>query len=179
MVSQRCEMLVKQELDKLNFEYVKVELGFVDVYENISIDQLKTFSANLLPSGLEVLEDNKEIIVERIKNVIIEMIHYSDELPNENYSEFISRKLNYDYKYMSNIFSEEKGITIQHFIILNKIERVKELLLYGELNLSQISYRLHYSSIAHLSNQFKKVTGMTPSQYKKMKLKRTTSLEGL
>lgn len=179
MVSQRCEMLVKQVLDKLNFEYVKVELGFVDVYENISIDQLKTFSANLLPSGLEVLEDNREIIVERIKNVIIKMIHYSDELPNENYSDFISRKLNYDYKYMSNIFSEEKGITIQHFIILNKIERVKELLLYGELNLSQISYRLHYSSIAHLSNQFKKVTGMTPSQYKKMKLKRKTSLEGL
>lgn len=179
MVSQRCKILVKQELAKLGFTDIKVELGVVDVQQDVTVEQLTSLSAALLPSGLDVVEDKNDIIVERIKNVIIEMIHYSDALPTENYSDFLSKKLNYDYKYISNKFSEEKGVTIQQFIILNKIERVKELLLYGELNLSQISYKLHYSSIAHLSNQFKKVTGMTPSHYKKMKLNRKSNLEGL
>ncbi|WP_243431442.1 helix-turn-helix domain-containing protein [Algoriphagus lutimaris] len=172
-------MLVEQEMNKLGFKDIKVELGLLDIKEDVSSKQLKTLSATLLLSGLEVLEDKKDIIVERIKNVIIEMIHYSEELPTENYSDFLSGKMKYDYKYISNLFSEKKGISIQQFIILNKIERVKELLLYGELNLSQISTKLHYSSIAHLSNQFKKVTGMTPSHFNKMKLKRNSNLEEL
>lgn len=179
MVSQRCKILVGQELKNLGFTHVKVELGVVDIQDDVSLDQLEQLAARLQLSGLELVEDKKDIIIERIKNVIIEMIHYSDELPKGNYSDFLSEKLSYDYKYLSNIFSEEKGITIQQFIILNKIEKVKELLLYGELNLSEISYKLDYSSIAHLSNQFKKVTGMSPSHYKKMKLGRKSHLEEL
>ncbi len=121
----------------------------------------------------------KSILNDKIKNVIIELIHYSEELPKVNYSDYISQKLDYDYTYLSNIFSEVKGITIQHFIILHKIERVKELLLYDQLTLTQICHQLHYSSVAHLSNQFKKITGLTPSFYKQLKLKRTGNLENL
>lgn len=134
---------------------------------------------SLQKSGLELLDDHKSILIERIKNVIIELIHYSDELPTQNYSDYISEKLKYDYTYLSNIFSEVKGMTIQHFIILNKIERVKELLLYDELNLTEISYKLHYSSVAHLSNQFKKITGLSPSFFKKMKVAKRGNLENL
>ncbi|REG92892.1 helix-turn-helix domain-containing protein [Algoriphagus antarcticus] len=179
MVSQRCKMLVRKELDNLGITKVKVELGVVDILEDVSMEQLHRLKANLKVSALEVIENKKDILIERIKNVIVEMIHYSDELPKTNYSDFLSEKLNYDYTYLSNIFSEEKGITIQQFIILNKIEKVKELLLYGEMNLTEISYRLHYSSISHLSNQFKKVTGMSPSLYEKMSAKRKSNLEGL
>ena len=128
---------------------------------------------------LELLEDKKSILIEKIKNVITEMIHHSDELPKVNYSDYISQKLEYDYTYLANTFSEVKGITIQQYIILHKIERVKELILYDELSLSEISYKLHYSSPAHLSNQFKKVTGLTPSFFKKMKQKRNRNLENM
>ena len=121
----------------------------------------------------------KVILIEKIKDVIIEMIHYSDELPEVNYSEYISEKLQHDYTYLSNSFSEEQGITIQHFIIIHKIEKVKELLLYDELNLTEIFYKLHYSSVAHLSNQFKKITGLSPSFFKKLKQKRQQNLENL
>lgn len=179
MVSQRCKILVRQELDHLGITKAKVELGVVDILEDVSMEQLKGLTENLKLSGLEVIENKKDILVERIKNVIVEMIHYSEELPKTNYSDFLAEKLDYDYTYLSNLFSEEKGITIQQFIILNKVEKVKELLLYGELNLTEISYRLHYSSISHLSNQFKKVTGMSPSLYEKMKTKRKSNLEGI
>jgi AraC-like DNA-binding protein len=130
-------------------------------------------------SGLEMLDDRKSIIIEQIKNAIIEMIHHAEDVPKVNYSEYISTQLNYDYTYLSNLFSEVKGITIQQFIILNKIERVKELLLYDELNLTEISYKLHYSSVAHLSNQFKKITGLTPSYFKQLKKKRMSNLEDM
>jgi len=179
MVSQRCKILVRQELDHLGITKAKVELGVVDILEDVSMEQLQGLTENLKLSGLEVIENKKDILVERIKNVIVEMIHYSEELPKTNYSDFLAEKLDYDYTYLSNLFSEEKGITIQQFIILNKVEKVKELLLYGELNLTEISYRLHYSSISHLSNQFKKVTGMSPSLYEKMKTKRKSNLEGI
>ena len=127
--------------------------------------------------GNEGHQEEKDL--RRYSFLIIEMIHYSDELPVLNYSEFISEKLNYDYTYLSNIFSEVRGITIQQFIIINKIERVKELLLYDELNLTEISYKLHYSSVAHLSNQFKKVTGLSPSFFKQLKQKRKSNLENM
>ncbi|MEK6482107.1 helix-turn-helix domain-containing protein [Catalinimonas sp. 4WD22] len=179
MVSLRCKMLVKEELLKLGLHYVIVDLGMVEILEDITQEQREQLKENLLKSGLELLDDKKSILIEKIKNVIIEMVHYSDELPNINYSDYISEKLNYDYTYLANIFSEVKGITIQQFIIMHKIERVKELLLYDELNLTEISYKLNYSSVAHLSNQFKKVTGLTPSFYKSLKQKRKRNLEDL
>ncbi len=177
MVSLRCKMMVKEELKKLGLHYVVLDLGMVDVLEVMSQEQLDTLKVNLQKSGLELLDDKKSILIEKIKNVIIEMIHYSDELPNINYSDYISEKLHYDYTYLSNIFSEVKGLTIQQFIIIHKIEKVKELLLYDELNLTEISYKLHYSSVAHLSNQFKKVTGLSPTFYKQLKQKRMSNLE--
>ena len=134
---------------------------------------------NLLKSGLELLDDKKSILIEKIKNVITEMIHHSDELPKVNYSDYIAEKLDYDYTYLANTFSEVKGTTIQQFIIINKIEKVKELLLYDELNLTEIAYKLHYSSVGHLSNQFKKVTGLSPSYFKKLKQKRMSNLENM
>jgi AraC-like DNA-binding protein len=172
-------MLVKSELEKLGLNCVAVDLGMVDIKEEISKEQLKTFSNNLRKSGLELLDDKKNILVEKIKNVIIEMIHYSDEVPKVNDSDYISEKLNYDYTYLSNTFSEVKGITIQHYIIQHKIEKVKELLIYDELSLTEIAYKLHYSSVAHLSNQFKKVTGLTPTYFKELKEKRLKNLEDL
>jgi AraC-like DNA-binding protein len=179
MVSLRCKLLVKEELLKLGIHYVILDLGMVDILEDITAEQHDILKANLFKSGLELLDDKKAILIERIKNVIIEMIHYSDEIPLVNYSDYISEKLDYDYTYLSNIFSEVKGITIQQFIIIHKIERVKELLLYDELNLTEISYKLHYSSVAHLSNQFKKITGLSPSFYKQLKQKRKVNLENM
>jgi AraC-like DNA-binding protein len=179
MVSLRCKMMVKEQLKKLGLHFVIVDLGMVEILENITPIQHEQLKINLQKSGLELLDDKRSILVEKIKNVITEMIHYTDEPPKVNYSDFISEKLGYDYTYLSNIFSEIKGINIQQFIILNKIERVKELLLYDELSLSEISYRLNYSSTAHLSNQFKKVTGLTPTFYKQMKKTRNLNLENL
>jgi AraC-like DNA-binding protein len=179
MVSLRCKMAVREELLKSGLTPVSIDLGIVDILENISQAQQEQLQKNLLKIGLELLDDKRSILIEKIKNVIIELIHYSDEAPKINYSDYISEKLNYDYTYLSNIFSEVKGITIQQFIILHKIEKVKELLLYDELNLTEISYKLHYSSVAHLSNQFKKVTGLTPSYFKNLKQKRNSNLENL
>jgi len=179
MVSLRCKMLVKEELKNLGLHYVLVDLGLVEILENITEHQREQLKANLLKSGLELLDDKRSILIEKIKNVVTDMIHYSEELPKVNYSEYITEKLSYDYTYLSNIFSEVKGITIQQFIIINKIERVKELLLYDELNLSEISYKLHYSSVAHLSNQFKKVTGLSPSFFKQLKKRRKSTLENI
>ncbi len=172
-------MLVKSELEKLGLTCVSVDLGMVDIREEISKEQLESFNSNLKKAGLELLDDKKNILVEKIKAVIIEMIHYSDEVPKVNDSDYISEKLKYDYTYLSNTFSEVKGITIQQYIILHKIERVKELLIYDELTLTEIAYKLHYSSVAHLSNQFKKVTGLTPSYFKELKEIRGRSLEDL
>ncbi|MEQ8245491.1 AraC family transcriptional regulator [Fulvivirga sp.] len=177
MVSLRCKMMVKEELSKLGINYVVLDLGMVEVLEDITVEQRAELKRNLLKSGLELLDDKRSILIERIKNVITEMIHHTDELPKVNYSDYISEKLDYDYTYLANTFSEVKGITIQQFIIINKIERAKELLIYDELSLTEISYKLHYSSVAHLSNQFKKITGLTPTFYKELKDKRKLNLE--
>jgi AraC-like DNA-binding protein len=179
MVSLRCKMLVKKELEKLGLHAVLVDLGMIETLEDLTPSQRDTLKENLLKSGLELLDDKKSILVEKIKNVITELIHHTEELPQVNYSDYISEKLDYDYTYLANVFSQVKGITIQQFIIINKIERVKELILYDELNLTEISYKLHYSSVAHLSNQFKKVTGLSPSFYKKLKEKRKNNLENM
>jgi AraC-like DNA-binding protein len=170
-------MMVKEELKKMGLHFIVVDLGEIEIMENISAGQLAELKIALFASGLELMDDKKAILIEKIKNVIIEMVHYSDDLPKVNYSEYISGKLNLDYTYLSNIFSEVKGITIQQFIIIHKIERVKELLLYDDLNLTEISYKMHYSSVAHLSNQFKKVTGLPPSHFKLLKDKRRSSID--
>ena len=179
MVSLRCKMMVKEELKKLGLKYVVVELGMVEILEDITLKQRELLKENLYKSGLELLDDKKTILIEKIKNVIIEMIHYTEEIPKVNYSDYIGEKLGHDYTYLSNIFSEVKGITIQQFIIIHKIERVKELLLYDEFNLTEISFKLHYSSVAHLSNQFKKITGLSPSFYRHLKSKRKGNLENV
>ena len=179
MVSLRCKMYVKQALLNLGLHPVEIDLGVVEVLQDISAEQRQQLKTNLLKAGLELLDDQRSILVDRIKNVIIEMVHYSDELPKVNYSDYISEKLDYDYTYLANIFSEVKGITIQQFIIIHKIEKVKELLLYDELNITEISYKLDYSSAAHLSNQFKKITGLTPTFYKQLRNKRKQNLEDI
>jgi AraC-like DNA-binding protein len=177
MVSNRCKLAVKEQLTKLGVHFIVVDMGEVEIMEELTTEQHKALQVGLLSSGLELMDDKKSVLIEKIKNVITEMIHNSEDVPKINYSNFISEKLDYDYTYLSNLFSEVKGITIQQFIIVHKIARVKELLFYGELNLTEISYKLHYSSVAHLSNQFKKVTGLSPSAYKQLKDKHRIPIE--
>lgn len=179
MVSQRCKILVKEELQKIGLQYLQVDLGTIEILGTITEDQREQLKLNLLKSGLELMDDKKQILIDKIKTVIIEMIHHSNEEPVENYSVHISKKLGKDYNYLSDIFSEVKGVTIQQFIIMHKIERAKELILYDELNITEIAHKLHYSSVAHLSNQFKKITGLRPSFFKKLKQKRLGNLEDL
>jgi len=177
MVSNRCKLAVKEELKKLGLHFIVVGLGEVEIMEDLTLEQQRLLQVGLVSSGLELMDDKRAVLIEKINNVIMEMIHHSEEVPRVNYSDYISEKLNYDYTYLSNLFSEVKGITIQQFIIIHKIEKVKELLFYNELNLTEISYKMHYSSVAHLSNQFKKVTGLTPSAYKHLKDKKRNTLE--
>ncbi len=179
MVSNRCKMAVKEALKKIGLHFIVVDLGEVEVMEDLSSEQRDQLNVALQASGLELMDDKRAVLIEKINNVITEMIHHSEEVPKMNYSDYISEKLDYDYTYLSNLFSEVKGITIQQFIIIHKIERAKELLLYDELTLTEISYKLHYSSVAHLSNQFKKVTGLTPSHFKQMKDKKRSPIEEL
>ncbi|MEP7168846.1 MAG: AraC family transcriptional regulator [Bacteroidota bacterium] len=179
MVSLRCKLLVKEELERLGLNFVTVELGDVVIKENISSKQRERLKIALLKSGLELMDDKKAILIEKIKNVLMEMIHYSYEVPKINFSDFLPEKLKYDYTYLANHFSESTGVTIEHFIITHKIERVKELIIYDELNLTDIAFKMHYSSVSHLSNQFKKVTGPTPSFFKSLKKKKRIMLENV
>ncbi len=169
MVSMRCKMILKEELQKLGVHAFSIEMGYVEIYEPFSDEKREALSNALLEVGLEMMDNPKSILIERISSVIIDMIYQKDSIPETNYSNYISDKLGYDYTYLANIFSEVKGITIQQFIIMNRIERVKELLIYDELNLTEISYAMHYSSVAHLSMQFKKNTGLSPSYFKKLR----------
>ena len=179
MVSLRCKMIVKEELKLLGLHYVNVTLGEVEIMETITDQQQDQLKVALLRSGLELMDDKKAMLIEKIKNVIVEMVHYADELPKTNFSHFLTEKLHYDYTYLSNLFSETEGITIEQYIIRHKIERVKELLIYDEFNLTQIAQLLHYSSVAHLSNQFKKITGLSPSFFKALKNKKRDPLENV
>ena len=162
-------MAVKEVLKSLGLHFILVDLGEVEIMENISAEQREQVKIALLKSGLELMDDKRAVLIEKIKNSIIEMIHYTDELIKINFSDFLSEKLNYDYTYLANLFSEVQGTTIEQFIISHKIERVKELIIYDELNLTEIAWKMHYSSVAHLSNQFKKVTGLSPSHFKQLK----------
>ena len=168
MVSSRCKMLVQAEIEKLGVQCVNVDLGIVETNKELSSEQLEVLRTNLSKSGLELLEDKKRTLVVQMKDTIIELICDSDEIPNINYSEYLSEKIGHDYTYLSGIFSEAKGITVQQFIIQKKTERVKDLLSNSDMNLSDIAFKLNYSSVAHLSNQFKKNTGLSPSAYREM-----------
>jgi AraC-like DNA-binding protein len=179
MVSMRCRLIVESELAKLGIRTSSVDLGVAETMDDVTDQVKKQLKENLAIVGLDLITDKKSILIEKIKSTIIEMIHYSDDIIKTNFSDYISKKLNYDYTYLANVFSAVKGVSIQQFIILNKIEKVKELLLYDELNLSEISNKLHYSSASHLSNQFKKVTGFAPSSFKRLKKKRNQNLEDL
>ena len=177
MVSNRCKMAVKEELKKLGLHFIVVELGEVEIMEKITAEQRVLLQDGLVNSGLELMDDRRSVLIERIKNVIIEMVHHSDEEIRVNFSHYLSEKLNHDYTYLANLFSEVQGTTIEQFIIAHKIERIKELIIYGELNITEIAWKMNYSSVAHLSNQFKKMTGLTPSHFKKLKDKRRSPIE--
>jgi AraC-like DNA-binding protein len=179
MVSNRCKMVVKEILKELNLHFILGDLGEVEIMENISLEQREYLKKELIESGLELMDDKKSILIEKIKNIIIQMIHHSEENIKINFSDYLSEKLHHNYNYLANLFSDTQGTTIEHFIIYNKIERVKELMIYGELTITEIAYKMNYSSVAHLSSQFKKVTGLAPSHFKQLKDKRRNSIEEL
>lgn len=179
MVSARCKMLVKEELKKLGLHFIVVDLGEVDVMENLSAEQRLDLKTALQAAGLDLMDDKRAMLIEKIKNVIIEMVHHSDEVIKVNFSHYLSEKLNHDYTYLSNLFSEVQGTTIEQFIIAHKIERIKELIIYGELNITEIAWKMNYSSVAHLSNQFKKMTGLSPTHFKQLKDKKRNPIEDI
>jgi len=170
-------MAVKSELEKLGLHHTRVEMGETEIMEDLSSEELDNLNTSLKKIGLELLDDKKNIMVEKIKTVIIELVHYNEDQIKTNLSDYLSEKLNHNYTYLSNLFSEIKGTSIENFYLSNKIERVKELLIYDKLNLTEIAYKLHYSSVAHLSTQFKKMTGLTPSHYKMLKNNKSYNLE--
>jgi len=179
MVSNRCKIAVKEELKKLGLHFIVVDLGEVEVMENIASEQREQLRRALLDIGFELMDNKRSVLVEQIKNVVIDMVHYSDEVIKTNFSDYLSEKLNHDYTYLANLFSEVQGTTIEKFIINHKIERIKELIIYDELNISEIAWKMNYSSVAHMSNQFKKVTGLTPSHFKQLKVKKRTPIEDI
>jgi AraC-like DNA-binding protein len=179
MVSLRCKLLVKSVLEHLDIDYKSVELGEVQLIAPITEMQRQKLKEELHKSGLELMDDKKTILIEQIINIVVEMVHYTDELPNINFSVLLSEKLHQDYHKLSEIFSKTKGITIEHFIILHKVERIKELITYDELNLTEISYKMHYTSVAYLSRQFKQVTGLTPTFFKNLLKRERRNLEDL
>ncbi|MGD0711291.1 MAG: helix-turn-helix domain-containing protein [Bacteroidales bacterium] len=177
MVSNLCKIAVKEELKKLGLHFVFVGLGEVDIMEDISVEQREQLKIVLLNAGFELMDGKRAVLIEKIKNVIIETVHFTDEMIKVNFSDYLSEKLNYNYTYLANLFSEVQGTSIEQFIISHKIERVKELIIYDELNITEIAWKMNYSSVAHLSNQFKRVTGLTPSHFKQLKDKRRSPIE--
>lgn len=173
-------MVVRQELEKMNLTPVHIQLGEVELMEELSDLQINHLRDQLAGKGFELLDDRKTMIVEKVKNIIVEVIHGADEVDLKiNFSNLIQQRLHIDYNYVSTLFSNTEGITIEQYIILQRIERAKELLVYNELTLSEISYKLGYSSVQHLSTQFKKVTGLTPSHFKAIKENKRKPLDQL
>ena len=179
MVSNRCKMMVREELKKLGLHFMVVDLGEVEIMEELSDQQRIQLQTALQESGLELMDDKKAILIEKIKNIIIEMVHHSEEVIKTNFSDYLTTKLDYDYTYLANLFSEVQGTTIAQFLISHKVERIKELIIYDELSISEIAWKMNYSSVAHLSNQFKKTTGLTPSHFRKLKDKRRSPIEDI
>ncbi len=179
MVSKPCKMIVKDKLDHLSLSYNYISLGEVDMQEAPTKDQYRQLKIALSNYGFELIVDKKAILIELIKNTIIDMVHYIEEKPRVKNSNYLSEKIAHDYTYLANVFSQGTGNTIEHYIICQKIERAKELILYHELNLTEISYLLNYSSVAHLSRQFKQVTGLTASLFKSSSFACRTELENV
>jgi len=179
MVCIRCQMVVKSVLEKLELEYTAVKIGEANVKGQVSEEILGQLDAALRKSGLQLMDSKKNILVEQIKRAIISLVHYTDDELKVNLSDYLSEKLNHDYTYLANLYSEVKGVTIEHFYLEHKIERVKELIVYDQLNLTEIAYKMHYSNVAHLSSQFKKITGLTPTHFKALKNKRRGTLENV
>lgn len=179
MVCSRCKMVVKNELEKLNLNTTSVELGEVYIEETLSKDELKKVDLTLKNLGFELIDDRKSQTIEKIKNTIITLVHHSDHEIKTNLSAFITSQIHQDYNYLSNLFSEVEGITIEKYVIAQRIERAKELMVYDELTLSEIANQLGYSSVAYLSNQFKKITGFTPSYFKSLKEHKRKNIEEL
>lgn len=177
MLSLRSKMEVKEELKKMGLHFVFVDMGEVEIMEEISEQQMNELKATLLDLGLELVEDKKGMLIEKIKNAVMETVYYSDERIKVNFSHYLSQKLHFNYTYLANLFSEMQGITIEQFLIQHKIERIKELIIYDELNITQISFKMNYSSVAHLSNQFKKVTGLSPTHFKQLKIRKRQNME--
>ncbi|MDR6564293.1 MULTISPECIES: AraC family transcriptional regulator [unclassified Arcicella] len=177
MVSLRCKMIVKDVLKTLVLHFIVVDLGEVEIMEDISVEQTKQLKIALLSAGLELIDDKKSELIEKLKIAIKEMVYHNDEETGKtNISDYLSEKLNQEYTHLANLFSEVQGTTIEQFIIAQKVERIKELIIYGELNFTKIAYKMNYSSVAHLSNQFKKVTGLSPSHFKELKEKRQNTI---
>jgi AraC-like DNA-binding protein len=179
MVSIRCKMAVKEVLKNMGLHFIVVELGEVEIMETLTEEQEAVLKTALLEIGLALMDDKRAVLIQKIKTIVTEMVHYQDELPKENFSHYLSKKLNYNYTYLANLFSEVQGITIEQFIIAHKVERIKELIIYDELNITEIAWKMNYSSVAHLSNQFKKMTGLSPSHFKQLKDKKRKPLEDI
>ncbi|TRX43176.1 helix-turn-helix domain-containing protein [Flavobacterium restrictum] len=179
MVSNRCKLVVRDELNKLGLHFIVVDLGEVEIMENLNSEKRALLKQHLLECGLELMDDKKAILIEKIKTIIVQMVHHSEETIKVNFSDYLSQKLDHNYSYLASMFSEVQGMTIEHFIISHKIERIKELLIYGEYNITEIAWKMGYSSVAHLSSQFKKTTGLSPSHFKQLKNKRRTSIEDI
>jgi len=177
MVSERCKIAVNDVFKKHGLHLTKIELGEIELLEPVSADVCLKLKKTLQTIGFELIEDKRAVLIERIKNIIIEMVHHSDSSIKMNFSDYLSQNLHHNYTYLANIFSKTQGVSIEQFIISHKIERVKELILYDELNITEIAYKMNYSSVAHLSGQFKKYTGLTPSSFKKLKLRRLEPIE--
>ena len=172
MVCNRCILVVKQELQKMNIDNCNISLGEVETRTELTQSQIDELASILAALGFELLDNSKQQLIEKMKNIIINQIHHSDDEKHQNFSNILSGSLHKDYSYLSKLFSEVEGITIEKFIINHKVEKIKELIIYDEQSLSEIAYKLNYSSVAHLSNQFKKVTGLTPTHFKKVGEKR-------
>lgn len=179
MVSNRCKIVVKEILKEMNLHFLFIDLGEVEILENITPEQREILRKEISKTGLELIDDKKSILVEKIKILIIQLVHHTEEGMKVNFSDYLSDKLNHNYNYLANLFTEIQGTTIEHFIILQKIEKVKELMIYDELSITEIAYKMNYSSSAHLSTQFKNITGLSPSHFKQLKTKRRNPIDAI
>ncbi len=174
MVSARCKMAVKEALQSMGVHFVFVELGVVETMDDLTAEERRQLKETLLQSGLELMDDKKSELVQKVKNLILDMIYQSEEERKMSFTAYLSKHTGHDYPYLASLFLEAQGTTIQQFIILHKVERIKELIMYSEMSITEITWKMNYSSVAHLSNQFKKVTGLTPTHFKQLKEKRDT-----
>lgn len=179
MACESCKIIVRQALDELNLTTLKIDLGEVEIKEDITDEKKKILNSKIKRAGLELLISKQGVLIEKIRKVMVDSVYNSDEKPLMKFSSLLSRKLHHSYAYLAGFFSDVQAITIEKYIISLKVERIKELILDEEFTLSEIAHKLHYSNVSHLSNQFKKVTGLTPSHFKKLIKKRTITIQTL